>query len=283
MTSQESRRSACCALLFTIRYLDESTDSLEALLEACGQPESIAGRVAECFSNPRGVMSERVIRVRDKQAMASGIVPDKSMHLKDLNPFEELGVTCEVTKEAIDKAYKQLARLRHPDKNGGSTESMQRLNHAKEYLLAMGTEKTWSETHPKAWPGDWVRLADGRCGQVLEWTGREMLVLVDSQTIGVRGSELEALPDPCIDFSRSTAMYVAGMTPHVAAAASTTVPDMTPHAAAARDMPTEIYHGKLPCIGPGEGKKCSVEAWLSGRRWRRRCRICAAAGGQVYE
>lgn len=273
MTAQESRRSARCALLFSIRHLGKGTESLKAFLKDCGQPESIADRVAECLSRPLEAMPGRVIRVKGEHEMASGLVPDTLIHLEGLNPFVKLGVTCDVTEEEIGKAYRRMARLHHPDKGVGSNDSMQELNNARDYLLAMGAEKTWFETHPKVRPGDWVRLPDGKCGRVSEWNGRELRVQVDGQTIVCRGCELVAVPDTGIDSSHFASRSSGSV--H-----GSSVPGTSPHAAAAAGMPTETICGKRPCIGPGDGKECIEWAWLLARKWRLRCRTCEAAAGR---
>lgn len=46
----------------------------------------------------------------------------------------ELGVSTNATPEQIDQAYRRMSRKYHPDRPGGSTEKMQRINAAYEAL-----------------------------------------------------------------------------------------------------------------------------------------------------
>jgi hypothetical protein len=46
--------------------------------------------------------------------------------------FQVLGVTANATREQIDEAYRRLAMKAHPDRDGGSSELMARLNSARE-------------------------------------------------------------------------------------------------------------------------------------------------------
>jgi hypothetical protein len=46
--------------------------------------------------------------------------------------FQVLGVSANATREQIDEAYRRLAMKAHPDRDGGSTELMSRLNSARE-------------------------------------------------------------------------------------------------------------------------------------------------------
>jgi hypothetical protein len=50
------------------------------------------------------------------------------------NPCDVLGIKRGASRHEIDAAYKAQAKRLHPD-CGGSTEAMQRLNHAKRQLL----------------------------------------------------------------------------------------------------------------------------------------------------
>ena len=56
--------------------------------------------------------------------------------------YEVLGVSEEATEEEIDKAYRNVARSRHPD-GGGSEEAMKSLNEARDILRDAETRKAY--------------------------------------------------------------------------------------------------------------------------------------------
>ena len=56
--------------------------------------------------------------------------------------YEVLGVSEEATEEEIDKAYRSVARARHPD-GGGSEEAMKSLNEARDILRDLETRKAY--------------------------------------------------------------------------------------------------------------------------------------------
>jgi hypothetical protein len=50
------------------------------------------------------------------------------------SPFYVLGISADASKDEIARAYRRLAAKYHPDR-GGATESMQRINAARDALL----------------------------------------------------------------------------------------------------------------------------------------------------
>ena len=49
--------------------------------------------------------------------------------------YQVLGVKHTASTKEIKAAYKRLARLRHPDLNGGSAEAFVQISHARDILL----------------------------------------------------------------------------------------------------------------------------------------------------
>jgi DnaJ-class molecular chaperone len=46
------------------------------------------------------------------------------------NPYEVLGISPRATNEELKQRYRQLAKVWHPDQQGGDEEAMKRLNAA---------------------------------------------------------------------------------------------------------------------------------------------------------
>ena len=49
--------------------------------------------------------------------------------------YQVLGVKHTASSKEIKAAYKRLARLQHPDLNGGSAEAFVQLSHARDILI----------------------------------------------------------------------------------------------------------------------------------------------------
>jgi hypothetical protein len=58
--------------------------------------------------------------------------------------YEVLGVNSDATTEAIEKAYRNEARTRHPD-SGGNEEDMKALNEARDLLSNSETRRAYDE------------------------------------------------------------------------------------------------------------------------------------------
>jgi hypothetical protein len=58
--------------------------------------------------------------------------------------YEVLGVDSDATMEAIEKAYRNAARLKHPD-SGGNEEDMKALNEARDLLSDSEMRKAYDE------------------------------------------------------------------------------------------------------------------------------------------
>lgn len=73
----------------------------------------------------------------------------------------ELGVSTNATPEQIDQAYRRMSRKYHPDRPGGSTEKMQRINAAYEALKNPQPAPNKSEQfHPRdPWNFGWEKNA----------------------------------------------------------------------------------------------------------------------------
>jgi curved DNA-binding protein CbpA len=50
------------------------------------------------------------------------------------NPFKVLGIPHTATNDEIESAYRKLAKVHHPDRQGGSVEQMQAINKARDQL-----------------------------------------------------------------------------------------------------------------------------------------------------
>jgi len=75
----------------------------------------------------------------------------------DLDYYAVLGVGPEADAAAVDRAYRRLSRVHHPDR-GGSHEVMQRLNEARDILTDAAARATYDAA--RAAPGDAGRQAD---------------------------------------------------------------------------------------------------------------------------
>ncbi len=62
--------------------------------------------------------------------------PSASAHPKAVDPYVTLHLLPSAPPEVVRAAYKALATLHHPDKPGGETEVMQRINDAYRRLAA---------------------------------------------------------------------------------------------------------------------------------------------------
>ena len=63
--------------------------------------------------------------------------------------YAELGIAESASREEIDRAYRAMARKRHPD-GGGSDEAMKSLNEARDILTDHETRKAYdAERRPK--------------------------------------------------------------------------------------------------------------------------------------
>ena len=257
MTTRDSLRSAWCAMNLTIHYdcNDKSGERLKGFLKECCQPESIAGRVVDGFSQRRPVDGAQVIRVRGGEEMP--VEPRQGCPSREngFNAFEILDVDCGMTREEISSVWRQGARNKHPDKKDGTDDKMQEWSSARDLLLEVGgIEREWYRWLPAIRPGEWVRLdgllqqqeLNGKCGRAVEWNGRRMLVQVGSDHKLVRACNLHRAPDP-------------STSPHAAAAA-------------AAGLPTERRWNNLkPCPGRN-GDICPNEAWIRDTRWH--CKTC---------
>ena len=55
--------------------------------------------------------------------------------------YRTLGLTLEASEQDIKKAYRKLAMHYHPDRNGGNSESEERLKEINEAYRILGDEK----------------------------------------------------------------------------------------------------------------------------------------------
>ncbi len=60
--------------------------------------------------------------------------------------YDILGTTKDATQEEIKEAYRNQAKLHHPDKEGGSHEKMEQINKAYEILKDPTSRKRYDET-----------------------------------------------------------------------------------------------------------------------------------------
>jgi DnaJ-class molecular chaperone len=71
-----------------------------------------------------------------------------------VNYYQELGVSPEATNEEIRSAFRRKAKQAHPDRSGGSTDRMTRLNRAKTVLSdpqkRVAYDRTGQEDGPSA-------------------------------------------------------------------------------------------------------------------------------------
>jgi hypothetical protein len=65
--------------------------------------------------------------------------------------YAELGVRMSASPEQIERAYRNQARRRHPDR-GGSEEEMKSLNEAHDVLADPETRKAYDESRPQPLP-----------------------------------------------------------------------------------------------------------------------------------
>lgn len=52
-----------------------------------------------------------------------------------MNPYQILGIQRSATEEDIKKAFRRLAHIHHPDKQGGSAEMFKRISEAKDLAI----------------------------------------------------------------------------------------------------------------------------------------------------
>ena len=62
------------------------------------------------------------------------------------NPYTELGVAKDASKEDIKKAYRELAKNTHPDKNGGNDSLFKRINEAYQILMDDDARQNYDTT-----------------------------------------------------------------------------------------------------------------------------------------
>ena len=271
MTGNESFLSAKVALSLTHFYL---TKRLKQQLSVHGLHESIADKVRERFTAGSGI-GEVVIRVREGLVMPMESLPQPPYVRQGRSAFDVLDVTCSATFESINRAVRNLASNLHPDRPGGSTEEMQQVADARDWLsLPGGIQREWERTRP-AEIGDCVVICglvkhhqlNGQQGWAGEWDGCRVHVhLLHGGIAKARAGNVVVIPG---GFGGAA----ASMPPRAAPAAG---PNMDPHVAAAAGLPTETYHGKVPCPGKN-GIPCPNEAWLKPYKWEgwiRKCKTC---------
>src|SRR5436190_15369221 len=67
--------------------------------------------------------------------------------------YQILGVKHTASAKEIKAAYKRLARLRHPDLNGGSSEGFVQLSHARDILIDPTCRAAYDAQRHAAAPG----------------------------------------------------------------------------------------------------------------------------------
>src|SRR4051812_4056031 len=67
--------------------------------------------------------------------------------------YQTLGVKHTASSKEIKAAYKRLARLRHPDLNGGSAEAFVQLSHARNILIDPRSRAEYDAQRHAAAPG----------------------------------------------------------------------------------------------------------------------------------
>lgn len=60
--------------------------------------------------------------------------------------YDILGINKDATQEEIKTAYREKAKIHHPDKEGGDTETMNKINKAYEVLKDPVSRKRYDET-----------------------------------------------------------------------------------------------------------------------------------------
>ena len=265
MTAAESLLSAKVALSLTHHHVHKV---LKQQLSAHGLHESIADKVKERFT-PGSGLGEAVIRVREGLVMPMESLPQPRYGRQGRSAFDVLDVTCSATFESINRAVRNLASNLHPDRPGGSTEEMQQVADARDWLsLPGGIQREWERTRP-AGMGACVVIRglvkhphlNGQQGLAGEWDGCRVHVhLLNGGGIAkARAGNVVVIPG-------GFGGVAAGPNPE------------SPHVAAAAGRPTETWHGKVPCPGKN-GIPCPNEAWLKPYQWQdwiKRCKTCKA-------
>ena len=263
MTGNESFLSAKVALSLTHFYL---TKRLKQQLSVHGLHESIADKVRERFTAGSGI-GEVVIRVREGLVMPMESLPQPPYVRQGRSAFDVLDVTCSATFESINRAVRNLASNLHPDRPGGSTEEMQQVADARDWLsLPGGIQREWERTRP-AGMGACVVIRglvkhphlNGQQGLAGEWDGCRMHVHLLNG-----GGIVKARAGNVVVITAGFGGVAAGPNPE------------SPHVAAAAGRPTETWHGKVPCPGKN-GIPCPNEAWLKPYQWEgwiKQCKTC---------
>jgi DnaJ domain len=88
--------------------------------------------------------------------------------------YQVLGVKHTASAKEIKAAYKRLARLQHPDLNGGSAEAFVQISHARDILIDPRTRAEYDAQRHAAAPGP------GTYAPVLKPTGENYLRRVRS-------------------------------------------------------------------------------------------------------
>src|SRR5438874_8615600 len=88
--------------------------------------------------------------------------------------YQVLGVKHTASSKEIKAAYKRLARLRHPDLNGGSAEAFVQISHARDILIDPTSRAEYDAQRHAAPPGP------GTYAAVLKPTGENYLRRVRS-------------------------------------------------------------------------------------------------------
>src|SRR5262245_45300319 len=84
--------------------------------------------------------------------------------------YQILGVKHTASSKEIKAAYKRLARLRHPDLNGGSAEGFVQLSHARDILLDPKSRAEYdAQRHARApGPGAYAPVLKPKSENVLQ-------------------------------------------------------------------------------------------------------------------
>src|SRR2546423_10435099 len=83
--------------------------------------------------------------------------------------YQVLGVKHTASSKEIKAAYKRLARLQHPDLNGGSAEAFVQISHARDILIDPRSRAEYDAPRHAAAPGP------GTYAAVLKPTGENSL------------------------------------------------------------------------------------------------------------